>query len=130
MSFDFNEYEKFGRGLQNGPDEVHFRNSVSRGYYAFYHRVKTFFGHPDGTYVTHEVLINELLSDNRLRRGAKLSNYMRTCKNERVQADYYKTPTQRHLVFNSMFCQRFWGSYDVFIELLNQESINEDDEEL
>jgi len=127
VPFDFNQYEVFARALRSGPDEVHYRNSISRGYYAFYHKVKTFFGHPDGTYVTHEALINELLTDPRLKKGAKLSNYMKSCKNERVQADYYRTPKDRHVVFNAAFCQRFWGSYDSYNAILGQETLNEEE---
>ena len=129
MPFDFNNYEAFGKSLlENGTDEVHFRNSVSRGYYSFFHKVKKILGYSDKTVINHIDLINELRSDRRLKGGAKLSNFMKTCKTHREAADYYMEPKESHISFkNNRFCQQFWVGYDEFVRILNQEQIQKEE---
>jgi len=122
MPFSFNSYEIFARKLKDSTDEVDLRNSVSRGYYCFYHKVKNFFGYTTNQYVPHEVLINQLQNDYRISKGAKLSNAMQNMKQERVAADY-KT-SSREYNFNKLFTEFFWRKFDRTIELLNNENLD------
>jgi uncharacterized protein (UPF0332 family) len=124
MSFDFKNYEIYGKGLKLSTEEVHLRNSVSRGYYAFYHKVKKLLGYTDSQYAKHDDLIKGLLAD-KFKDGAKLSNYMRTCKTQREQADYYKNPNNSIMSFTPSRVNTFWGSYDYYINLLKEQDPDE-----
>jgi hypothetical protein len=121
MSFSFNTYESFGRCLKDSSKEVELRNSVSRGYYCFYHKVKRFFGYTVFQYVRHEDLIAKLNSDYRLKHGAKLSNAMQNLKEDREDADYKVVPRNE---FNNKNVEYFWKRYDKTIELLKEEELN------
>ena len=109
MSFSFNSYEDFARKLKNSSEEVDLRNSVSRGYYNFYHKVKKFFGYLNNQYVKHEDLISQLKNDEKISKGAKLSHAMQVMKEEREYADYKVRPP---IEFNERFIDTFWKKYD------------------
>ena len=121
MSFSFNTYEDFARRLKNSTNEVDLRNSVSRGYYNFYHKVKKLFGYLNNQYVRHEDLIAKLKNDERINKGAKLSNAMQVMKEEREYADYKVSPP---IEFNKQFIEIFWRKYDNIIKLLEEEDID------
>lgn len=126
MSFSFDTYENFARQFCNSNDETELRNSVSRGYYSFYHKVKKLLSLLDSEYFNHEQLITILDKDERLEQGSYLSSVMRTMKEERTQADYYKVnnPKLESIEFNKTRVGYFWQRYDMAVSKLKAEEEN------
>ena len=123
MGFDFNNYESFGKKIGANtvapPQEEHFRNSISRGYYSFYHKVKIHFGYTDGQKINHAELASKLLNDDSLKYAERLSNLMFSMIDDRVDADYFRTP-RKGKVFNKYFYDRFWGTYNWCVNALKE----------
>jgi uncharacterized protein (UPF0332 family) len=124
MSFDFSKYESFARALKESSNEEDLRNSASRGYYSFYHKVKTFFQHSSSEYIPHKELISELLNDERLKKGPMLSRLMQGLKEDREQADYHAVP-KNAIKFDKKYLERFWYRYDMTIDLLSKENLED-----
>lgn len=127
MAFDFNQYESFARSFAECNHEVGLRNSVSRGYYSYYHRIKDFFRIPKKVYKRHEELISDLRNDDRLIKGPWLAQSMQVMKEQREQADYYieNHPGKEKIVFNKAGVERFWIRYNNALETLSKESLEE-----
>ena len=126
MAFSFDTYETFARGLKDSSEEVDLRNSVSRGYYCFYHKVKTFFGFLNSETLTIKALINKLKDDERFNKRAQLSMAMQIMKEEREQADYFisNNKNRTKINFNTKDIGIFWRKYDNIVNLLNQEDLD------
>lgn len=98
--------------INNGSNEIDFRNSASRAYYAGYHAAKklslriktgkTLFIRNAGTGL-HQQLINELKS-NPNTNIKKIGRMLQMCKAERTDADY-----QLSLNFNKSRAQNVIG---------------------
>lgn len=116
MPFDFiSTYEAFAKALNiAGASEASYRNSVSRGYYSLYHKMRDYYKYPDGADVSHPTLSNRVSNDLTLQHHALLGNYMYGMKLDRVDADYFRKP-KKGKEFNKSFCDDFWMRYNWFI---------------
>jgi|GEM_PF-5475943 uncharacterized protein (UPF0332 family) len=118
MAFDFNKYESFAKLFAECNHEEGLRNSVSRAYYSYYHKVKSFMQIPNKTYMRHEELIRKLSEMGG--KGAWLSKSMQTMKEEREQADYYAEnhPYKERIIFDKRGVSRFWIRYENAVKTL------------
>jgi len=120
MAFSFDEYEDFAKGLKDSPKEVDLRNSVSRGYYCFFHKIRRFLGYSSVEKIDHHKLITEL----RVNGFTNLSKGMQIMKEEREQADYNlkNNPGKTSIEFKANHIEMFWNRYDYLVKLIGKVS--------
>ena len=121
MSFSFDKYESFARDLKDSNREEDLRNSVSRGYYSFFHKMKKLVNLTGNQFISHEDLIKKLKNQEELKNGIALSQGMLKMKEERHLADYKTFLSKQGFQFDKVNLTLFWRRYDRLMELLEEE---------